>query len=127
MTSSGGNRFMRIVVDRKRIDSDWQLLGSVGHELQHAIEVLSDRFVTNSTQMYFFYRRHAPTDRDRFETQDAINAGIRVERECREVRQESVHSASATSITTVGGLGQRRASTSSAVMPSATTAGAVGD
>lgn len=32
----GGHRFMRIVIDRERIDSDPQLLGSIGHELQHA-------------------------------------------------------------------------------------------
>ena len=61
MTSGGGNRFMHIVVNRERIESDGQLLGPVGHELQHATEVLSDRSVTNSTKMYFFYRRYAPT------------------------------------------------------------------
>jgi hypothetical protein len=88
MTSSGGNRFMRIVVDLKRIDSDGRLLGAIGHELQHAIEVLSDRFVTNSTKMYFFYRRYAPTDRDRFETLDAAYAGLAVERELRAWRGE---------------------------------------
>jgi len=83
MTSGGGNRFMRIVVDTERIDSDRQLLGSIGHELQHAIEVLSDRSVTNSTTMYFFYRRYAPTGRERFETPDATNAGNAVKRELR--------------------------------------------
>ena len=83
MTSSGGNRFMRIVVDRERIDSDGELLGAIGHELQHAIEVLSDRFVTSSTKMYFFYRRYAPTARERFETPDATDAGNAVERELR--------------------------------------------
>jgi hypothetical protein len=89
MTSSGGNRFIRIVVDRERIDSDWQLVGAIGHELQHAIEVLSDRFVTNGTKMFFFYRRYAPTGRDRFETLDATNAGTDVERELREWRREA--------------------------------------
>jgi hypothetical protein len=39
--------------------------------------------------MYFFFRRHAPTDKDRFETIEAINAGIRVEREFRAWRTES--------------------------------------
>jgi hypothetical protein len=89
MTSGGGNRYMRIVVDRERIDSDGQLLGSIGHELQHAIEVLSDRFVANSTEMYFFYRRYAPTERDRFETRDATYAGMAVERELRAWRGEA--------------------------------------
>jgi hypothetical protein len=102
MSSSGPNRFLRIVVDRERIDSDGQLLGSIGHELQHAIAVLSDRFVTDSRQMYFFYGRDAPTGRDRFETLEAINAwdcrrsriprvapGIRLRREAE--RPESLY------------------------------------
>jgi hypothetical protein len=51
---------------------------------------MSDRFVTDSAKMYFFYRRHAPTERrDRFETQEAINAGIIVGREFRAWREES--------------------------------------
>jgi hypothetical protein len=83
MASSGGNRFMRIIVDRERIDSDWQLLGAIGHELQHAIEVLRDRFVTNSVKMYYFYRRYAPTAGERFETPDAARAGMAVEEEWR--------------------------------------------
>jgi hypothetical protein len=81
MTSSGGNRFVRILVDRERIDSDRQLLGAIGHELKHAIEVLSDRFVTNSVKMYLFYRRYAPTAGERFETLEAARAGMAVERE----------------------------------------------
>ncbi|HZL93847.1 MAG TPA: hypothetical protein VFB99_09395 [Vicinamibacterales bacterium] len=83
MTSGGGNRFMHIVVNRERIESDGQLLGTIGHELQHATEVLSDRSVTNSTKMYFFYRRYAPTARERLETPDATDAGNAVERELR--------------------------------------------
>lgn len=74
---------MHIVVNRERIESDGQLLGTIGHELQHATEVLSDRSVTNSTKMYFFYRRYAPTARERLETPDATDAGNAVERELR--------------------------------------------
>lgn len=83
MISSGGNRFMRIVVDRQRLDSDELLAGAIAHELQHAIEVLSDRFVTDSTKLYFFYRRHAPTAKEQFETAEAKRLGIAVEDEWR--------------------------------------------
>jgi hypothetical protein len=83
MISSGGTRFMRIVVDRQRLDSDELLAGAIAHELQHAIEVLSDRFVTDSTKPYFFYRRHAPTAKEQFETVEAERAGIAVEDEWR--------------------------------------------
>jgi hypothetical protein len=83
MVSSGGNRFMRIVVDRQRLDSDELLVGAIAHELQHAIEVLSDQFVTNGTKLYFFYRRYAPTEKEQFETVEAERAGIAVEDEWR--------------------------------------------
>ena len=83
MVSSGGNRFMRIVVDRQRFDSDGLLVGAIAHELQHAIEVLGDRFVTDSTKMFFFYRRYAPTGKEQFETLEAIQAGMAVENELR--------------------------------------------
>jgi hypothetical protein len=47
----------------------------LGHELQHAIEVLSESAVTNGVTMYNFLRRTAPTDSNRFETTAAVNAG----------------------------------------------------
>ena len=87
METSGSNRFMRIVVDRRRLEQDATLMGAVGHELQHAIEVLNDRSVTDSVTMFFFYRRYAPTGRGRFETDAAIKAGDAVEHELRNWRR----------------------------------------
>jgi hypothetical protein len=81
MKSSGGNRFVRIVVDPKRLDSDWRLLVAIGHELQHVLEVLDDRFVTDSRKIFFFYQQYAPTPGTRFETQAAINAGLNIRKE----------------------------------------------
>ena len=83
MVSSGGNRFMRIVVDRQRLDSDELMVGAIAHELQHAIEALSDRFVTDGNKMFFFYRRYAPTAKEQVETMDAIQAGMAAEDEWR--------------------------------------------
>ena len=83
MVSTGRHRFMRIVVDRRRLDSDRRMAGAIAHELQHATEVLDDRFVTTGTKMHFFYRRYAPTGTTRFETEAAIHAGIAVENEWR--------------------------------------------
>ena len=83
MVSGGGYRFMRIVVDRQRLNSDGLMVGAIAHELQHAIEALSDRFVTDSTKMFFFYRRYAPTAKEQFETMDAIQAGMAAEDEWR--------------------------------------------
>jgi 3-dehydroquinate synthetase len=37
-----GTAICAVLVDRQRADSDVDLMGSIGHELQHAIEALSD-------------------------------------------------------------------------------------
>jgi hypothetical protein len=75
MQVSGPNRFIRIVIDRSTSDRDVQVMGSLGHELQHAVEVLSEPAVTNGVTMYNFLRQTAPTDGNRFETTAAVNAG----------------------------------------------------
>jgi hypothetical protein len=84
MQATGGKRYLRILVDRKRADSDVDLTGSIGHELQHAIEALSDVAVVDGTTMYNFFRRYAPTDNNRFETTAAINAGNAIRDELRQ-------------------------------------------
>jgi hypothetical protein len=83
MTVIGSDRFMRIVVNRRNIDADVTLMASIGHELQHAIEVLRWPSITDGTKMFFFYKRHEPMDDDRFETAAAIRAGIAVGNELR--------------------------------------------
>jgi hypothetical protein len=75
MQVSGSNRFVRIVIDRSKMDRDVDVMGSLGHELQHAIEVFSEPAVTNGVTMFNFLKRTAPTDSNRFETTAAINAG----------------------------------------------------
>jgi hypothetical protein len=81
MKSSGGHRFLRVVLDRKRLDSGTRLLAAVGHELQHVIEVLSEPSTTNGTAMYFFFKRHEPVEGNTFETTAAIHSGLAVENE----------------------------------------------
>jgi hypothetical protein len=64
------------VIDRTKSDRDVDVMGSLGHEQQHAVEVLSEPAVTNGVTMYNFLRRTAPTDSNRFETTAAVNAVI---------------------------------------------------
>ena len=78
---AGPSRLLRVVVDVKR--ADWDLMGSIAHELQHAVEVLSDPSVRSNGAIYLFYRRAGETSGDRFETPAAINAGDSVRREAR--------------------------------------------
>lgn len=78
---AGPNRILRIVVNTRRDHSE--LLASIGHELQHAIEALSDLHVTNNRAIYFFFDRIGPTGEGRFETIAAIHAGLDVLAELR--------------------------------------------
>lgn len=54
VTAAGANRILRVKVDtRKKAPAD--LMSSIGHELQHAVEVLSVPTVTNNAAMFLFY------------------------------------------------------------------------
>jgi hypothetical protein len=56
VVANGPDRFLRILVDRHNADSDVDFIGSLGHELQHAIEALSRPSITNGAQLYNFFR-----------------------------------------------------------------------
>src|SRR5688572_13062379 len=71
MTSRGGNRCIRSLVNRERIENEVELLSAISHELQQAIEVLRDHFLTTNTNMYFFNRMYATIKRERFVTPTA--------------------------------------------------------
>jgi len=80
---AGPFRILRIKVDARRLDC--RLMAQIGHELQHAIELLSDPRVTDGVSAYFLLDRIAPggpiSDRDRFETAVAERVGLDVRRE----------------------------------------------
>jgi hypothetical protein len=53
-----------------------ELIASIGHELQHVLEVLSDPGVRSSQDMYVFFDRKKPAGwRDAFETDEAEEVG----------------------------------------------------
>ena len=54
VTIAGASRLLRIVVDPRYPDSD--LIASVGHELQHVVEVLSNRSLRSAGAIRLFYR-----------------------------------------------------------------------
>jgi hypothetical protein len=82
---AGPSRLLRIIVDARR--PDCQLMADIGHELQHAIELLSDPQVKDMHSAYAFFQREGPTGSDRFETQAALHAGDQVGDECHARRQ----------------------------------------
>lgn len=76
------NRIVRVKVDARM--ADWDLMGSIGHELRHAVEVLDDPRVTNATTLYLFYLREGYRGTPKaFETRAAVQAGERVRHEVR--------------------------------------------
>lgn len=82
VTKAGATRFLRVKVDTDK--ADWDLMGSIGHELRHTIEVLGNPKVDNNASMFFFYdgiATHGTTSA--FETAAAINAGNAVRTEAR--------------------------------------------
>lgn len=83
VTKPGPNRMLWVKVDLRGIDCD--LMGLIGHELQHTVEVLGDPRITTGTDMYFFYR-YNPDGRSgspAFETDAAIKTGEAVRAEVR--------------------------------------------
>jgi hypothetical protein len=83
MEIAGSNRFLRIVIDRRKGDSDVDVMASIGHELQHAVEALSESGITDGRSLYNFFGRLAPTIGDPFETTAAIDVGDAIRRELR--------------------------------------------
>ena len=81
MGAAGPNRLLRVVVNRRRANSDVDFMGSIGHELQHAVEALSEPATINTAALYNFFSRIAPSSSSRFETIEAINVGDAVREE----------------------------------------------
>ena len=84
ITAAGANRIVRVRVDTKK--ADWDLMGSIAHELQHAVEVLGNPAVISTRAMHFFYQREGRLIGNVFETAAAIRAGNDVRAEARRPR-----------------------------------------
>ena len=82
VSTAGVYRMLWVTIDTRRVDSE--LIASIGHELQHAIEILSNPDVRDTTAMYMFYSRFARrvgTGRGAWETNAAMKVGNTVRTE----------------------------------------------
>jgi hypothetical protein len=77
---AGSFRYLRILVTLRRAIG-CELLGAIGRELQHAVEVLQDPKIVDFNTLFHFYLRTAPTTGEAFETEAARRAGLRVRAE----------------------------------------------
>jgi hypothetical protein len=74
-------RFVYIKVDTHR-SAGCELMVSVGHELQHALEVLNNpKVIDNLGLAHFYFQEGVPRGGTRFETEAAVRAGFLVEEE----------------------------------------------
>ena len=80
VTVAGPHRLLRILVDLTVRNNDCEIMASIGHELRHAIELLSEPNIRNYQAAWSFFDREAPTDRElgRFETPAAVRTGLAV-------------------------------------------------
>jgi hypothetical protein len=91
VTMAGTHRILWVKVDTRGVDCD--LMGMIGHELQHTVEVLRDAHVTGFATMYNFYSREAnPGGTFPFETigakriGEAVRAEVRRKSSCAKMR-----------------------------------------
>ena len=88
VTASGPRRFMWVSVDTHKADSD--LMGSIGHELRHTLEIIADPSVRSDAARFFLYerigRRRSGGVR---ETQAATDAGDTVRWEILKFNREA--------------------------------------
>jgi hypothetical protein len=77
---SGPNRLLRILVSPSRAPG-CELIASIGHELQHALEALSNPRIRTSFGLSSFFHQIGPEGPRRFETRKAIETGVAVEKE----------------------------------------------
>ena len=73
VTPTNERRFLRVLVDARQ--PDWEVMSSIGHELQHAVEVLSNPSIRSFEGIFAFYQREGFTMGDSFESGAAMRVG----------------------------------------------------
>jgi len=85
---AGPHRILRVVVNTRR--DRVGLIGAIGHELQHAMEVLSEPGITTTQGMFFRLLGMSMSTTGRFESKEAVEAGIQIEHELRTTTKPGV-------------------------------------
>jgi hypothetical protein len=80
VTVAGPYRILHIKIDP--IGPKTDIICSIGHELQHAVEVLRERSIRSTSDIFNFFQQEGPTGSERFETPAAVHAGLDV---CRDL------------------------------------------
>ena len=76
---AGPSRILRVRIHETRVADD--LIASLGHELQHAVEVLADPAVTTAAGFRWLFQKIGVRSGEMFETFDAIRVAHAIRRE----------------------------------------------
>jgi len=79
LTVAGPHRLLRVVVDLRRARD--QVLAAIGHELQHAVEVLREPSIKTTAAMYYRFYDEGRAENGSFETRAALEAGQKIAHE----------------------------------------------
>jgi hypothetical protein len=73
-----------VIIDLRHAAAEWELMRSIGHELRHTIEVISERSVRNDAAKFYLYSRIGfHVEGGGFETRAAMDTGNAVRDEVR--------------------------------------------
>jgi hypothetical protein len=89
ITAAAGYRYLEAIIDARQ--EDWQVMSDIGHELQHALEVLDNPGTRTSDDAVALLLRHKSFSGTNgiFETDDAVKAGEDVRREVKAFARSS--------------------------------------
>jgi hypothetical protein len=87
MVMAGPHRILRVVVDARKAGDE--AAASIGHELQHAVEVLANPNVRTGVEMHAFFERIGVRRVRGFETRAAVDADRAVDSELRARKSSS--------------------------------------
>lgn len=82
VTTAGQHRLLWLIISPDRAAHDWDLVGSIGHELRHAVEVIEEPSVRSAGEKFGLYERigiHVPGGG--FETMAAMDTGLLIREE----------------------------------------------
>lgn len=91
VTTAGQHRLLWLKIDLQIASNERDLIGSIGHELRHAVEVINEPSVRSTDEKFFLYTRigfHARGGG--FETMAAIDAGNLIREEVRKFERQAI-------------------------------------
>jgi hypothetical protein len=89
VTTAGRRRILWVTIDLRKAAADWDVMGSIAHELRHTVEVISEPGVRSFGEKFGLYLRIGFHEKGGgFETMAALDAGNAVREEVRKFERQ---------------------------------------